>query len=332
MAERHLLIPGTGGVNFSDASGGKASYLVEILLSRFQGWTDEVVAELSCEHPPECREPWEPARTSLGPDGALTPRDVLVASAYDVVDTDRYELFAYDWRLDIRHNALRLLERLADGGDRWQLLAHSQGGLVALAASLMCDDAAEWHAMVDRMCLVAPPLMGTVNAMDAMIRGNNFGNMNSEFFRLAARTWPSLFQMFPQFPCVENEPTTRSTSARLWPGEDDAFHHLLARAKETFRWIAYEPFRHVDGSRLMVVLGKNPASNTPVAVRRTEMGPVMAFDTVRGDSLVPYDITVELLRWSGVRNRLLTVSGPHQPDHFRLLGDARVYDNCDAFL
>lgn len=333
MADRYLLIPGTGAVNFSDAEGGRASYLVEILLSRFQGWTERVVAELSCAHPAEAETPWGPSRTSLGPgDAALTPREVLMASAYDVVDTAKYELFPYDWRLDIRHNALQLLDLIADGSDRWHLLTHSQGGLIAVAASLMCDDAAEWHAMVGKMCLVAPPLMGTLNAMDAMIRGNNFGNMNSEFFRRAARTWPALFQMFPQFPCVGNEPTTRSTSAGLWPDEDEDFHNLRARAKETFQWLAYDPFRNVDGARLMVVLGKNPASNTHVAVTATDEGPVMSFETVRGDTLVPYDITVELLEWSGVRNRLLTVSGPHQPEHFRLLGDARVYEKCDLFL
>jgi pimeloyl-ACP methyl ester carboxylesterase len=333
MATRFLLIPGTGAVDFTNAAGTKASYLVEIFTARYRGWSAAVADELSCEHPSPAQSPWAPTRTSLsGIGAALTPRDVLVASAYDVVSS-KYEMFAYDWRLDIRYNASLLLDRMRQSpNDKWCLVTHSQGGLVALAASMMCTDAQEWHSHVHRMALVAPPLMGTMNAMDAIVRGSNFGNMNSEFFRQASRTWPAIFQMFPQFACVSNEPATRSTSASLWPGEGAPFMQLLQRAKEYMQWVGYNPFRHVEPGRLMVVLGRNPVPNTLVAATATAAGPLITTQSVRGDTLVPYDITTKHMLDCGVLNRLMKIEGATQPDHFRLLGDARVFKWCDVYL
>lgn len=327
-----LLVPGTGGVSFNRGTGERASYAVEIALGRFAGWTDAIVQELSCEHPREAEDPWEPLRTSLlGLDGELVPREVLRASAYPVVRS-KYELHAYDWRLDIRYNARLLLEHLREQDEPTRILAHSQGGLVVLAASLMCDDAAEFHELVARICLVATPVMGTMNSMDAMINGRNFGGSNTAFYRAASRTWPALFQMFPQWACVGNHPAKRSTSSALWPGESDSFYAMLERAKGYFEWIDYAPFRNVEPRRTMLVFGRSPTSNTDVTVRATDEGPVIEPERVRGDTLVPYDLTFRHVDEQGLRNRVMAVTGPHQPDHMRLLGDARIYQECDRFL
>lgn len=329
----YLLIPGTGGVNFNRATGERAPYALEIAAGRFAGWTDELVQELSCEHPEEAEEPWSPTRTSLlGDDGALIPREVLHASAYPVVDRAKYTMYPYDWRLDVRHNALLLIEYLRQQDEPARILAHSQGGLIVVAASLLCDSTAEFHQLVERLSLVAMPMMGTINAMDAMINGSNFGGSNTVFYRTASRTWPALFQMFPQWACVVNHPAKRSTSRALWPNESEAFRAMLARAKEYFQWIDYAPLRHIEKRRAMLVLGRPPASNTDVFVRATDEGPVIEPERGQGDTLVPYDITFAAIDEQGFRNRVMTVGGPHQPAHMRLLGDVRVYRDCDRFL
>lgn len=333
MAATFLLVPGTGAVNFRDAAGVRSSFVLEIVQGRFRGWTERLVLELSCTHPPDFDAPWGPLRTSLLEDDAdLLPHEVLLATVYPAVDSGRYALFAYDWRLDIRHNALALLDLLATREGPVNILTHSQGGLIVLAASMLCRDAAEWHEVVGRVCMVAPPLMGTLNAMDALINGANFGAANSAFFRTAGRTWPSLFQMFPQWACVANHPAKRSTSRSLWPQESDDFGSLLARAKDYLAWVDYDPFRHMRSDRLMVVLGDAPRPNTTLAVDSTYAGPVVLPQRVTGDTLVPYEITRRFLDDAGLGGRVMRVGGAHQSDHFRLLGDPRIYDSCDRFL
>lgn len=331
---RFLFIPGTGGVTFSNELGQPASFVLDIVRGRFAGWTDRIVAELSCEHPHDAIDPWAPTRTSLlSEKAALTPREVLRATAYPSVSEEKYEMFAYDWRADIRFNASQLLKQLRNADEPTSLLTHSQGALIVVAASLLCADRAEWESIVHHVALVAPPIIGTINAMDAMINGSNFGGVNSDFFRAASRTWPSLYQMFPRWACVEGEPLLRSTSGELWPGESPMFRDLLGRAGDFIDWVGEDPFRNMSRERVMVVLGQGRVANTATTVAHQPNGPPRVLDNrVQGDTLVPYQMTFDFLESLGYRQRIMTVKGPSQPDHFRLLGDVRVYSDCDRFL
>ena len=328
---RYMLVPGTGGCNFNDEAGTRAAFVRDIVAGNFMGWTESLVQELSCQHAEPLASPWAPLRTSLkSATAALSPREVLVATAYEPVAAD-YAHFAYDWRLDIRYNAGLLLDQLRQGTD-WRLLSHSQGGLVVIAASLLCADGAEWSQLVSKVCFVGVPFLGTAKAMAIVIHGDNFGGTNSEFFRRAARTWPAIIQSFPQYACVANESMRRSTSASLWPGEQADFYALLARAKSYFQWVNYQPFRNMDLASIMIVLGKSPAKNTPYYVSLAPTGPKVSAEKVVGDSLVPYHETVRFLVHRGARRRIVDVDGPHQPDHSAMLQDVRVYDMCNQFL
>lgn len=334
---KFLLIPGTGGSNFSDELGKKASYVFEIFLGHHLKWSPALVKELSCGHPVSAATPWNPSRlTLLGEGKSIVPREVLWGTAYTSVDQSKYSPFPYDWRLDIRYNALLLIDYLKKGnqsnpGTKWSILTHSQGGLLVCAASLMAG-AQLWNSFVERVCLVAPPVMGTINSMDAMVRGNNFGNINNDFFKAASKTWPALFQMFPQWNCVEIESAKRSTSESIWPKESQGFISLLNRAKDYMAWLNYDPFKNLDAAKLMIVLGNNPKQNTLVSIVPSAEGPVISHQMATGDTLVPFAETMNFIVYRGLRNRVLEITGPYQENHFRMLSDAVVYNQCDTFL
>jgi hypothetical protein len=338
MADKFLLVPGTGGVDFRFVLDGQPSGYAWGLLSGHVLGDDAITAELSCEHPDAGASPWAPTRTSLSPRGNLDPNTVLDGTAYGAVP-GKYERFPYDWRLDIRHNALRLLEYLKqnidwNAGNRWRIVTHSQGGLVLLAASRLCQTRDEFSRYVSRIALVACPLIGTLNAMGALIDGSSFGGLANAFLKKASRTWPAMMQMFPQFGCVAAMPAMRATSADLWPGEGAGFLTLLARAKTFGQWYAQGPFSGLDGPiRLRLVFGCSAAPNTQIEVRSDPLrGPSMSSRMVTGDTLVPYEETIKYVHDQGLHGYADVVRGTTVPDHMMMLADSRVFSICAGFL
>jgi pimeloyl-ACP methyl ester carboxylesterase len=132
-------------------------------------------------------------------------------------DHDTYYMFAYDWRRDNVENAARLLQmldklrvKLGKPGLKFDVMAHSMGGLIARYAAmygrtdLTDNPRPTWEGTkyFHDVCLFGTPNEGAMEAFDTMIHGYSFailggrrhlGVLNEE----VALTSPALFELLP---------------------------------------------------------------------------------------------------------------------------------------
>src|SRR5260221_7315920 len=302
MPDRLMLVPGTGGVRFKFSDGTKAPYVVEMLEEHFLGDDETFYQSLGCAHDAPKPQPdgcgFGPRLSTLEPGKTLVPGPILEGTAYQTVldfgvdqkDPKKYFPCAYDWRLDIRYNAKLLLDLLkaAASRTRWNLLCHSQGGLVVIAASLLAG-ADLWAKIVRNVSFVAIPFVGTARSIQAIIEGTNFGKGTSEVFRRTARTWPALYQMFPGYFCVVNEPSALILDPTFWSLLGVDGQALVTRARSFWQTIDYHPFRAMDPNSVAFFLARSDAPNTPVYVTADRAAlPSLTPDLDLADTLVPW--------------------------------------------
>jgi len=132
-------------------------------------------------------------------------------------DHDTYYLFAYDWRRDNVESAAKLLQqidqlrrKLGKPNLKFDILAHSMGGLVARYAAmygradLTDNPRPNWEGTkyFNDVCLFGTPNEGAMEALDTMLNGLTFatfagrrhlGVLNSE----VALSSPALFELLP---------------------------------------------------------------------------------------------------------------------------------------
>jgi len=349
MGDRTLLVPGTQGTRLLD-SRGRAVYDAVLATVGFFGvrrrslggrypavrWGEVV----RMEHEPGR---WEPVRTS-GLDGIdLYPGEVLRTPYNGSFGEDQE--FPYDWRADIRFSALRLLEHLKvhrpPGRGRWNLIGHSQGGLILLALARIVDDPDDLRRLVARIVLVGAPLAGTMRAANALLFGrDDLGLERAAAMRGAARTWPSLYQMLPMWSAVTGpkgsprEAAFQLTEPGAWQGELDGPNAidpgLLERAR-AFHEILADPFRDVDAAGVPVLAVFGSDRPTPVRVRwdGTWYRPPSEEDTEGGDTLVPAETT---RRTFGLREGERFYALPRLNEHALLCRDDAVVQLVRRFL
>jgi pimeloyl-ACP methyl ester carboxylesterase len=247
----------------------------------------------------------EPSATTLEPGSELEPGEVVV-TPYQLFP-HAYVEWSYDWRADLRLNAIRLLAELrrrhADGEGRANLIGHSQGGLLIVLASKRADPG-EFARLVARVVLVGAPLAGTLRAVEALVFGHpSLGQNQRPVAREMARTWPSIYQMLPAWPCVVDEHgTTLPEGEQLlsltgWPSADAAgvTEDMLSRARKT-QVLLRDPFSNFGvGMRVWVVMGKNKDTGRTL-VKTAEGFASIPMESAAGDSLTHY---AETLRWGG---------------------------------
>jgi pimeloyl-ACP methyl ester carboxylesterase len=212
--------------------------------------------------------------------------------------------FLYDWRADLRYNAALLadfIEQRRPPEGRWNLIGHSQGGLLIALASKLFVDREAFSELVTSATLVGPPLAGTMNAFAALLDGENAGKEAASRFKAVLRTFPSLYQMLPAWPAVRDPegevapPERQLTHPGGWddlPGIDEDLLSRIEPVQEALR----DPLSHMKGDvRATIVLARN--RNTVVEIQRgvegLEEGERLS---QKGDSLVPYKRT---LSWLG---------------------------------
>src|SRR5690606_15698909 len=135
---------------------------------------------------------------------------------------------------------------------RWKLLSYSQGGLLALTASLLCraKTGRPFSSLVSHLLLVAVPVYGTLNAASALVEGRDLGDGPAAEFRQIAGTWPALYQMLPDFGALRTRTGdvspytflhTKTWERCTWVSKD-----LVRRAVEFKRTYLQYPTRGLD--------------------------------------------------------------------------------------
>ena len=158
---------------------------------------------------------------------SLAPGWVLRVAYSQVQDFNK---FRYDWRADLRHSAAQLkdfIEGTTPTGGKWNLVGHSQGGLLIILASKLMDTPEWFSESVATVTLVGTLLAGTLNSAQAMLVGDNAGARLAPVIRRTIRTWPAIYQMLPSWPAVLKAGGTPAADSRQlkqpggWPGVDD---------------------------------------------------------------------------------------------------------------
>jgi pimeloyl-ACP methyl ester carboxylesterase len=182
---------------------------------------------------------------------------------------DTFYLFAYDWRRDNVETAQLLSEKIAHLKEklqrpnlRFNLLAHSMGGLVARyylmygGADVLdqADARLTWEgaANINKLILVGSPNEGTMDALRALVEG--FPIADSGFLPLFGRvepstafTMPAAFQLLPHRGSQEfYDGSLRPVTVNLY--EVETWRH--------YRWSIFDPsFRETLTKRMKKSFG-----------------------------------------------------------------------------
>lgn len=327
MAGAHLLVPGTGGITLEDADGTDVGWPVLMRLKGIirgvQGKSDEELVELlGMEHRPG---QLAPVKTTLKANTSLHPGRVLRV-AYNQVQGG-FNTFLYDWRSDLRHSAAALLDLIREReptAGRWDVVGHSQGGLLVVVASKLAGAEDEFARHVGTVTLVGAPLAGTLNAAKAMLVGDNAGERLAPVMRRTIRMWPAIYQMLPAWPAVvDDDGGALADPEQLvrtggWPGVEGIDDDLLLRAREA-QELLRDPLSHLQGVDVRVYWAEN--RKTIVGLRRSAGG-ALAWDEAedeKGDSLVPFATTLHTIG-TGHGPHVTRFTAPCEP-HAYLLND-----------
>lgn len=331
MPRRHLIVPGTGGTLFRDSTGRQAGSVFDLV---FDASTRKI---LCCAHATDASV-LEPTAT-CGEAGVTVEAQGRMSLAYALMEQSlvpKWTFWDYDWRLDIRYSGKKLAQFLRNTvkpNEPWHIACHSQGGLVVLWAARVLGEGL-FASLVHSVVFVGVPFFGTFNALEALTEGYF---INKSIPVNVARTWPSLYQMLPQWGIRRaDEPDARVLLNETWamaglfppnPDDVDLKHHidpyLLARARASYAVTRINSFKFLSKLKYVrVILGMG--EDTKVGVHAfPKMAPATTQD---GDSLVPNELTYQLLpRWfRDEANVKRFVAGPHS----LLCADRNVYDWC----
>jgi len=318
MADKTLLVPGTQATSLRDQNGITVYNALKVSLGLQKKslggrgpaeWQDL----LSLEYEPG---KLEPTRTSMEPGTEITPGPVVM-TPYDRLPGPP-GTFPYDWRLDIRLNAQMLVAKLRNekpATGRWNLIGHSQGGLVILLASHYTSDPEEFSRLVARVVLVGCPAAGTQRAVEPLVTGR--GDFGQEPFlydaaREMAQTWPAIYQMLPAWDSVRDPqenplgPNKQVNTIGGYPGfwKDGMSEDHLSRARDTQQLLERPLSRFGPGVATLIIQGEK--QDTPTFLTRDGRSlsttgekpgsrPGLAYGQTKGDTLVPSETSLSHL-------------------------------------
>jgi pimeloyl-ACP methyl ester carboxylesterase len=329
MPDRTLLIPGTGGTQLwkNGVSLGHPKVLnAKLWLFNTIGMdVEQTVADMSMEHRPG---QIAPVKSTLADASEVVPQHVLTA-AYNQILPRVDEAFVYDWRGDIEFSAKQLIDKLTEadlGGGKWKIVSHSQGGLVALAASQLYKalTGKPFSTLVKSLCLVAAPVRGALDSASALIEGRDLGAAAVGEFRKIAGTWPAIYQMLPDWRALVNADGSVSPftflHTKTWKPYPWVSPDLVRRAVEFKKKYMRFPVAGLAGIDYSFML----FSNKPTwdhALRAQNGLITFGNKSARGDGLVPSKATIGLM--DDVSRQHLDLVGPEEnnAEHAMLLND-----------
>jgi hypothetical protein len=204
--------------------------------------------------------------------------------------------FAYDWRLSCRYNGERLGRIVEPALERWRaqggpyadaqvvFVCHSMGGLVARWYIEKCGGA----QITRRLITLGTPYRGAARALGQLVNGAHPG-LGPFRLDLAgfARSLPSLYQLLPEYACVEQgSDLIRTTDADL--PELDAAMVSDAMAFHTALWDAeWRRPASLDATHAIVGIGQPTATTARLTGDRVELVGTYQGTDLAGDATVP---------------------------------------------
>ena len=313
---KRLFIPGTGAAMFvASDNGEQVGSILDVARNKQH--------LLRCKHAADVDVLPPIETTSLKrPDG--TPRQLeprgFISAVYKVFADKRapaYAFFEYDYRLDLRYNSGRLLDFLTGkrSNQKWDVVCHSQGGLLLMGASLLATQrGVDFAKLVRRAVFLGVPIQGTVNATAALVEGVDlFPGLNLlgtsvgkiRITPEVVRTWPSVYQMMPRWHVgVPGTTGAELFKASTWRNAEllsrdpkNGIHpDLLKRGRKWRIWMEAqaEPFKALCGiDELVIVSGKDHPTyaRIPDFPKLPTSTRIDHETVVMGDKLVPMDLT-----------------------------------------
>ncbi|MGH1493318.1 MAG: esterase/lipase family protein [Acidimicrobiales bacterium] len=241
--------------------------------------------------------------------------------------------FAWDWRRDIRLAARQLAneaqQRLEEYRSRVNpdaklvLVGSDLGGLVAT----WFTDVLDGSEMTRLVVTLGTPFRGSVNALEQMVNGRRVGiRPVSIDMSDMLRSFTSMYQMLPTYPCVEIDGKLVSVSDFDLPNVDPArvgealeMHNVLIEAGSSIS--------SSGGRRLVPIVGTG--HDTPQSIR-FESGQAEALNHIQGedyggDGTIPlvaaYPVFVDSSQITSVTER-----------HGQLQESEQVLNQLDTFI
>lgn len=202
--------------------------------------------------------------------------------------------FPYDWRLSNRASAAALktavepiLERFrAQPGHRdakLVLIGHSMGGLVAR----YFVDVMGGHEITSKVITLGTPHRGAVNALVSLVNGvsKGFGPLKIDLTGLA-RSLPSLYQLLPEYACIEASGGLRKTTEVVVPDVESA---RLADAMRFHQELRAGARSHAAAYDSHPILARTQPTDTTARLVNGEVKTLRTIEgrTEGGDGTVP---------------------------------------------
>jgi pimeloyl-ACP methyl ester carboxylesterase len=200
----------------------------------------------------------------------------------------------YDWRLSCRYNAQRLGRIVEPALDRWRaagnpearavFVCHSMGGLIARWYIEMGGGA----EITRKLITLGTPYRGAVRALAQLVNGADprLGPFQPRLTELA-RSMPSLYQLLPEYACLEQDRDLARTTAVVLPEIDSAmagdalrFHTDLQRAEG-------RRSQSLDDTYAILGTGQTTATTARLTGGRVDLLSTYGQHELYGDATVP---------------------------------------------
>ena len=202
----------------------------------------------------------------------------------------------YDWRLSCRYNGGRLGSIIEPALQRWRdqggpyagaqvvFVCHSMGGLVARWYIEKCGGA----EIARKLITLGTPYRGAANALAQLVNGahSGLGPFRIELTRFA-RSMPSLYQLMPEYACLQQDGDLAKTTDVTLPELDAA---MVADAMRFYTGLqdaeAGRP-QSLTATHAIVGTTQPTATTARLACGRIELLDSYQDQDLYGDSTVP---------------------------------------------
>jgi len=251
--------------------------------------------------------------------------DIVEESASDPDRIANFVTFPYDWRLSNRASAVALKRRVEPLLERFRtqpgradakvvFIGHSMGGLVAR----YYVDVLGGHEITEKVITLGTPHRGALNALESLVNGvsKGFGPFKLDLTKLS-RSLPSLYQLLPEYACLESDSGLRKTTEVTLPDLEPGLVADAMRFHEELRTAtAGSPL----GYDSHPIIARTQPTSTTARLRNDRVETLRTIDgsddggdgTVPRLSAIPYGVTPDdpIVRYIKDKHGALPANAP----------------------